>query len=207
MVADAAQLVAQRFAGHGVILRLPLAPLLPIRAAAPARHHHDALAVASLVKMVVHELAFQANGVEVQVADVAQLVVFARGGEAKQHILGPAAAADEDFLAVDVEDAMLLRVQFGGDAADAEIEFLDIGDLPADGEFQPGAIQVLRAQRIGPPELGILDRELRVIGGSERGDQAACGPQRQAARHGDVADRSFERPLDFAGGGIGAGRP
>ena len=131
MARQAAQLVAQGLGGDRLVLLVPLVPLLPVIAAAPAGEHQDAHAVAEFQKMIVFELAFEAHGIEIHVAHVAQFGLLAFGRGAQQHVEGVARAADQDVLAVDVEQAMALGVEFAGDFADAELGVAGVAHLAA----------------------------------------------------------------------------
>ena len=106
MAAQAVDLVAQGLLGDFEILRLPARPALPEIAAAPSGHDQNALAVGEVEEFLRFEFAFEADGVESHVADVAEFVVQALRVLAQHHVRGPAAAADQNVLAVDVEDGV-----------------------------------------------------------------------------------------------------
>ena len=152
MARETPQLIAQRLGGDGLVFLVPLRPLLPVVAAAPARHDEDAVAVAQLEEMVVFQLAFEAHGVEVHVADVAQFGFLPLRGGAQEHVEGVAGAAYENVLAVDVEQAMALGVDLGGDLADAELDVARIGDAAVHLEPQIERVEILGAGLRGPPE-------------------------------------------------------
>ena len=71
--------------------------------------------------MVVEHLAFQPKGIQVHVARVANFVFLALLVHVQHHVMRPSASTDQDSLAVDPEDAVLLRIQFRGELADSEL--------------------------------------------------------------------------------------
>ena len=58
----------KRGRGDGQIVGLSSLPVLPVVAAAPAKHDQDALLIGEMEELIGFELAFEANGVEVHVA-------------------------------------------------------------------------------------------------------------------------------------------
>ena len=111
MAAQAVDLIAQRLLGDFKVLRLPARPALPEIAAAPSRHHEDAVVVGEVEELLGLEFAFEADGVQAHVFDVAEFVVQALRIFAQHHVGRPAAAANQNVLAVDVEGASADGVQ------------------------------------------------------------------------------------------------
>ena len=105
MAAQAVNLVAQRLFGDFKVGRLPARPALPEIAAAPSRHHQDSLAIGEVKELGCFQLAFEADGVQTHVRDVAKLVFEALRVFAEHQVGGPAAAANQDVFAVDVKHA------------------------------------------------------------------------------------------------------
>jgi len=105
VVPQAQHLVVQGRGGDGQIGWGPVLPVLPVVAAAPAEHHEDTLLVGEVKELLGFKFAFQANGVEVHLADELELLAQAFGVGAQQHVLRPAGAADEDAFAVDAEES------------------------------------------------------------------------------------------------------
>ncbi len=87
-----------------------------------------------LQEMIVFQLAFEADGVEVHVAHVAQFRFLPLGRRAQQHVERVAGAAYQNVLAVDVEQAMALGIDFRSHLADAELNARYIARLAADFE-------------------------------------------------------------------------
>src|SRR6266404_3521959 len=125
MIAQAADLVGERGGADLVVLWLPLVPVLPVVAAAPSGHHHDAHAVGEVEEVVGLELAFEPYGVQAHVADVGELSLeLLFGFFAEQQVGCPPAAADEERAAVDFELAIAFRGEFAGYGADGEVDRL-----------------------------------------------------------------------------------
>src|SRR5580700_8453165 len=100
MAAQAVNLIAERLFGDFKILRLPARPAFPEIAAAPSRHHENALVVGEVVELLRFEFAFEANGIEPHVADVAEFVAQPLRIFAQHQVGGPAAAAYQNVLSV-----------------------------------------------------------------------------------------------------------
>ena len=103
MAAQAVDLVAQGLLGDFKILRLPARPALPEIAAAPSGHDQNSLAVGEIEEFLGLEFAFETDGIQSHVADVAEFVVQALRVLAQHQVGGPAAAANQNVLAVDVK--------------------------------------------------------------------------------------------------------
>ncbi len=110
---------AQGSRGDFDVALFPVRPLLPVVAAGPPSHDENALLVGQIEKVVRFHGAFEADRVEVQVAQILKLCLQAFGRFAQEHVRRPASAADQDVFAVDAEEAMALRVDVRSDFANA----------------------------------------------------------------------------------------
>src|SRR5262249_37585008 len=153
---EAAQLIAQRVGGDLFVLGVPILPLLPVIAATPSREHEDAHAVAELEEVLVFEFAFEAHGIEVHVLDVAEFGFLPLGRTAQQHVERVARAADQDVLAVDLEEPVSIR-ELAGDFADAEVDMRSVAGFAPDLESEVERIQVLWTGESGPPQSRARD--------------------------------------------------
>ena len=118
MIAEPQDLVVEGSGGHLVVLRVPLVPELPLVAAAPPGHDQEPVLVGEVVEELALQLPLEADGVEAHLARVAQLGLEPLAGRGPEHHVGsPAPAADEDRLAVDLEEAVALRRQLGASSA------------------------------------------------------------------------------------------
>ena len=139
--------------------------------------------IGEMKELIGFELAFEANGVQVHVAHQAELVAQAVLIGAQQHVLRPAAAANQNALAVHAEETAAVGREFRGDFADAEVHALLVGHLACDAEAHGEALQMRLAHLVRPPELGIVNAQLRELLGREddcRGLRAA--PARPAVQ-------------------------
>ena len=107
--------------------------MLPEIAAAPSRHHQDALLVGHFEEFLGFEFAFQPDRVQSQIMHVVEFIGQSLWGLAQHHVRSPAAAANEDILAVDLEQplrAIRRRLRdFRRDFANAEPRMRRIGNL------------------------------------------------------------------------------
>ena len=202
MIADAPDLIAQRLGGDVVIVVLPLAPALPVVAAAPAGDDHDALAIAHLQERPALGLALEPDRIQVHVLHVTDLRGLALGGRAQEHVGRPTAAADEDRPAVDLEDAIALVVQLRRGFADAEADQVLIGGLAVHAHLQVQVVQVLRADVDGPPEARLADVQLRESVGGEFDAPALVRGQIDGLFEPDLLDPALERGLQRFVAGI-----
>ena len=166
MVPQPIHLVAQRGLCDLEVLILPASPVLPEIAAAPSCHHQDALLVGHLVKFLGLEFAFQPDCVQSHVAHIAELIGEPLRGLAHHHVGRPAAAANQDVLAVDLEPAFQairrLLGDFGGDLANAEFRTGEIGKLSVHLERKTQIVQVRRPHLRRPPQPRIAQVELWI---------------------------------------------
>ena len=131
--------------------------MFPVVAAAPAEHDKNSLLIGEMKEVFGLELAFKANGVQVHIADHAELIAQPVIVGAQEHVLRPAGAANEDRLAIDAEEAAAGGCEFGSDLADAEIALSCSSEAwspvwEADGE----AFEMRLAHLVGPPEFRIV---------------------------------------------------
>src|SRR5262249_21530953 len=110
MIADAPDLITERFSCDIVVVVLPLVPAFPEIAAAPAGNYQDAFTVALFQEPAALGLSFEPDGVEVHVFDIADFLNLALRRRTKKHVGCPAAATDQDRLSVDLEYAIALFV-------------------------------------------------------------------------------------------------
>src|SRR6202048_5108829 len=105
MAAQSVNLVTQRLLGDLKVCRLPPWPALPEIAAAPSGHHENSLLVRQVEKLLRFQLAFQADRVKSHVPNIAKFIPQPLRVLAQHHIGRPAAAAQQDVLAIDMEGA------------------------------------------------------------------------------------------------------
>src|ERR1039458_781940 len=121
MAAQTVDLIAERLLRDFKILRLPARPALPEIATAPSGHDQDSFVVGEVEEFLSFELAFKTDGVEAHISHVAEFIVQALRIFAKHQVGGPAAAANQDVLAVDVEGSPARGIYFGSYLANAEL--------------------------------------------------------------------------------------
>jgi hypothetical protein len=90
-------------------------------AAAPARHHQNPFAVGEIEKFLRLQLAFEANGIQPHVLHVGELILQALRIFAQQHVRRPAAAANQNLLAVDGEEALVVLIKLGVNFANTKL--------------------------------------------------------------------------------------
>ena len=101
----------------------PAEVVLPLPVAAPADHDQDAVLVAEVVEGPARAPeALEPEGVEVHVPGVQDLGPEPLGVVVEQEVVGPAAAADEDLAAVELEAAVAVLGPIVGDLPDAEAD-------------------------------------------------------------------------------------
>jgi hypothetical protein len=131
-------------------------------------------------ELIGFELAFEANGVQVQIAHQTELVAQAVLIGAQQHILRPAAATNKNAFAVHAEETAAVGREFRGDLAESEVYALLIRGLALNAEAHVEALQMRLAHLARPPGLGIANVQLRKLLGSE--DHATVLVRRQLDR-------------------------
>ena len=167
MAAQAVNLVAQRLLGDGEILRLPVRPVLPVIAAAPAGDEQNSALVGQVEKFLGFQLAFEADGVQSHVLHVAELVAQPLRVFAQHHVGRPAAAADQDVLAIDGKQPPVGRKHLGLDLANAKFCLRAVGRLAVKVEFQGEAVELRLAHLRRPPQARMVEIELGKLLGSK----------------------------------------
>src|SRR5262249_38955009 len=142
-------------------------PNLPSVAAGPAGHDEDSETVGFFVELFAVEAAFEAHRVQTHIANIFQIGLDAAGGPAKEEVGSPGGAANQHVLAIDLEEKMPLRGEFGSNAADAKIGGSGVTDSVSHGKAELGVVQVRVAHGIRPPEDGIHELELGKLFRSE----------------------------------------
>ncbi len=202
MAAQAVDLVAQRLFRDGEILRLPVRPVLPVIATAPAGDEQNSALVGQVEKFLGFQLAFEADGVQPHVLHIAELVAQALRVFAQHHVGRPAAAADQDVFAVDRKQAPVGREHLGLDLANAKFCLRAVGNLAVQIEFQAEAVALRLAHLRRPPQARMVDIELGKLLRSKGHILRLAGPEFDFLRKFDLFDLAFERPLDRVIGGI-----
>src|SRR6202795_4439840 len=113
MTAHPQDLRAKRLNGNAEVFWRPMGPVFPMIAAAPSCHHEHALLVRQVIEIIGLRFPFEAHGVEVHVANVTKFSLEAFSRLAEEHVGGPAAAANQDFLAVNEKLPIAMLVEFG----------------------------------------------------------------------------------------------
>src|SRR6185369_11583065 len=116
----------------------------------------DAVAVGHLEEFFGLEFAFEADRVQSHVEYVTELVVDVLNVLAQHEVRSVAAAANENLLAVDGENAALVLVELGSHFANAEFGTGCVRNLAGDFEFEIEVIKIGRAHLRGPPEAGLV---------------------------------------------------
>ena len=126
--AEAQHLVAQRRNGYLFGFFAPLAPFFPGVTAAPTGHDENSIAIGAVHERFVFEFSFEANCIESHLFDVTKFGFAARFINAKHHIRRPAATANQYRFAVNFEQSVALRSEFGVGLDDANREPLPVRD-------------------------------------------------------------------------------
>ena len=179
--------VRKRFCRDFEVTGRPFVPFFPMIATAPARHDQHTHFIGEVEKFIAFQFSFQANGVQVHVANVAELCLELLPGAAQKHVGGPPCATDEYFLAIDSEEQRACvrfydftrckvehlsrlthrTVQFRGNLSNTEPNILLVGNCPINDEACRERIEILRPERSGPPQLWFLHSQLRKLFGTE----------------------------------------
>src|SRR5579864_3047323 len=146
-------------------------------AAAPSCNHQHAHLVCKVEKLVSFKFSFQADSIQIHVADVLKLRLKPLRRTTQQQVRSPSGAADQDVLAIDAEQewpqvgvnylsgtdvihfAGLRRwaVEFGRDFANPEPNLLLIRNFLADNEPNVQRVKILWAKGSRPPEFRTVD--------------------------------------------------
>src|SRR6266403_1985570 len=112
--------------------------MFPMIATAPSRHYQDAELVGGFVEQFGLELALQPDGIQAHILHVAELVRHAEWVGTNHHVRSPSGAADQDVLAIDLEETLVaircLFRDFRSDLTDAKLGMRGIGNLTLDLE-------------------------------------------------------------------------
>ena len=200
--AQAAGLVRERGHGHVAVLVVPLVPLLPLVAAAPADHDQDALLVGQVEQLVRLELSLRADGVEAHLPHVAQLGAQARGVAAQHHVRAPAAAADEDAPPVHLEEPVALVRQLRGHLADPEPDLVAVGEGASRVRLQGERVQVRLSHPVRPPQARVFHVEGGRARGREAHDLLLARPQRDLLGEAHAPEAAPHRPRHGTIGGV-----
>ena len=202
MVAEAGDLIDERGGGDFLGLGSPTFPVLPHVAADPAGHDEDAELIGLFEEFVAVGLPFQADGVEAHAADVGEVGVELPGVPTEEHIGSPRRTADEDALAVDLEEAAAGLGEFGGDLADAEMDGGGVGDSLARLHTELRGVEIRIAHLVGPPKMRHVELERGEFLGIEADDLGFVGGELDGLL--DVNRADIGRKSDFGGmiGGI-----
>src|SRR5579871_1452416 len=105
MAAKAVDLIPQRFFRNVKIFWLPARPALPEIATAPSGHYEDAVLVSEIVKLLGLKFAFESDRIQAHVRDVTEFVLEPLRTLPQHHVGSPSSAADQNLLAIDLEDS------------------------------------------------------------------------------------------------------
>src|SRR6185437_14904 len=155
------RLVAQGFGRDVLVFGVPLGPVFPLIAAAPARHHENAHLIGQVEEVLVLQLAFHAHRVEMKVANIFQLLALLFRSGTQQQVKAVAGAPDQDVLAVDLKPAVTLLVEFGCHLANAETTAAGVGNLAVNVRLQVESVETLRTYRRRPPQPRMRKFQLR----------------------------------------------
>ena len=179
MDAQPFKLGALRRHGDFLVGRFPIRPFHPVIAAGPAGEDQHALFVGEIEEGVRLDLSLQANGVEIQIAEILKLRSEALRRFALEHVGCPASAADQDTLAVDAEKQVALRIDLGCDFADAIARDRVVRQNTLDIEIKIDLMQRGGAHLMWPPQFRILDAQLGEFFGAEADRARFAGGERQ----------------------------
>ena len=200
MASQAVNLIAQRGLRYLEVFIFPVSPVLPEIAATPSSHHQDALLVGYIKELLSFKLAFKTDGVQSQVAHIAEFIGEPLRGFAQHHVGCPATAANQDVLAIDLEHAFRsIQRQFGDfgcDLANAELRAGLIGEFAVHFKRQSQIVQVRRPHLRRPPQPRMAQVEVRILVRLEDHVFRLSRRQFDRLREVDVFDAAFQRPFD-----------
>src|SRR3982074_2042213 len=116
--------------------------MLPVVAAAPACEDQNAVAVSDVEELVRIQLSFQANRIQVHVANVAKLIFQTLRGFAQHHVWRPAGASNEHPLPVHSEKKGVVFVYFRRDFTDSKMSLHTIRNGVVQLKFQVERIEM-----------------------------------------------------------------
>src|SRR6185503_16791009 len=167
VMTKAEHLRTKRIGGDSEILRRPVLPVLPMIAAAPAKHDQNAALIGEAEEAFGFELTLEPDGVEVHVLHEVELIAQPVFVCAEEHVLRPTGAADENGLAIHAEEAAAICGELGSNFTNAEADALFIRGAALYGEADGEAFKVRVAHLARPPELWTLYSESRELLGAE----------------------------------------
>ena len=126
-------LVAQRIPRDRFGFLVPLRPVFPLIAAAPARHHENAHLIGEVEEVVVLQFAFQAHRVEVEIADVVELGLLPLRRGSQQQVEAVSSPSDQNILAIDLKYPVPLLVNVRCNLADSEADMRCISTVRSSG--------------------------------------------------------------------------
>src|SRR5262249_22099649 len=164
--------------------------------AAPSGHYQHSHAVGQIEKMIVFNLALQADGVQIHVQGVTHLLLHALVAAVQQHVKGPAAAANHNLFSIDFEQTVALLRELAGYLAYPKMDRLAIALAVMGPETENRPIEILSAEFRRPPQTRILDMKLRIP--VRRKSNLFGLPCRQLHILGemDLLDANFQRAFD-----------
>src|SRR5689334_2467547 len=161
-----------------MLLRRPFRPLFPRAAADPACHYQDPEAVRLMEKAIVLVVALETKRVEMHVERIFHLRVLALRLRPEEHVRRPAAAADQNALAVDAEKSAALRSRLRCDFPNTKTLALLIGDATVLHELDVERVQLWRAELEGPPKPRVREVQSGRVGRSDAHQRTVVGAYR-----------------------------
>ena len=153
-------------------------------------------------ELIGFEFALQADGVQIQIAHQAELIAQAVVIGAQQHILRPAAATNQDGLAVHAEETAAVGRQFRGDLTESEVHALLIGGLALNAEAHGEALEMRLAHLAGPPGFGIANMQLWKLFRSEGHTTVLMRRQLDRLLEADPSGGAGNQPFDRVIGSV-----
>src|SRR5205823_4717903 len=128
MTAQPRNLAGERRLGDLAILWRPLVPMLPMIAAAPTRHHQNPITVREIEELVTLELAFKANGVQAQIANMRKFILHPLMIGAQKHVRRPSATTNQDPAMIDAEELIAIGILLVRNLANSEVGGGSVGE-------------------------------------------------------------------------------
>ena len=95
--------------------------MLPVIAAAPTGHDQNAFLISFVEEFLCLQFTFEPDRVQTHVLHVAEFVLKPLRVLAQHHVGRPAAAANQDSLAIDTEDPLIVGYYFRRDFTNSEM--------------------------------------------------------------------------------------
>src|SRR5690242_5351853 len=160
-------LAAHGVFGDFVLLRLPVLAKLPGVAAGPAWHYENSETVGFFVELLAIEAPLESNRIQTHVMDITQISIEPLRGPTQENVRCPSGAANQEIPAINFEETVPLRCEFGSDVANAKGSFGGVRNLPAGLERNACGVQIGIAHREGPPKMWVGKLELRELFGRQ----------------------------------------